>query len=350
MKKGLLIFVLCLFPFSAFANAKKGDYIIFASIEGRGVFTDKAITITEGANLETPNLTLKFNNDYAVRAGIGARFKKFDLGFYYYKLNNTDHKISAETTKTNSLPSFKNSIPLAFGEGGGIGYDKSFDGNNVTGSAIGNFSLIAFDFEAGFIFQLNQGVTLRLITGLRYGEYKQDHSTIRQNECRSDICNADSIAKGTERNFNQEFAGFGPRLGLSVYAPIRDSKFGLVGASTFTILFTEMQTQDLFTEITTGTSITRETPSLKQLELSNRFATIKTFGIEGGLEYEYSSSLFIESGYRYQKHYRVLYTHGKSQYFNKAPGNNNIIRNNIYGERKDDLVLHGPYLKVVYKF
>ena len=237
---------------------------------------------------------------------------------------------------------------------------------NGIGSATGKYGFEIIDLETGFTFRLNPGVYYRIIIGGRYAKYNQAMSVNRWNECdpsgssEPPPCDREEEPFGSDRQLGQKIDGFGPRFGLSVVAPIKHSNINLIGSFSYSIVYAKKEIFDIFSRVDSAkkegeeifaissNSIGMRRQNTNKGEIEN--SIIRHFEIECGLQYEYKISemtmILLTGGYRYSAHLGALNSNGKSLKY--ISGDNPIATN--YGNRDDDYILQGPFVKVGFKF
>ena len=143
--------------------------------------------------------------------------------------------------------------------------------------------------------------------------------------------------------------------------PISSSDFSVVAGGNFSILFAKKNIIDSYISLTYLADGIKEYrfPNLS-VQKGNKAQEVKNFDAKIGLEYKISLSdkfsVFITGGYKYVKHQGVVNTYGQSQSFTSTRDPDNSLEYivvegaKIYGNKNDDLVSHGPFLKVGFKF
>lgn len=354
-KRIVLIFMLFI-PQDILAND------LYGSIEGSaGLLQSHKINIADAFGRNQKNPTLNFNSNYAYKVGLGFGFaKRFDIRMFYSQLSDNNQKHEGF---------FENTYPLGAGstEKEGFIYNESKGLKNGTGSANGKYDLEEIDLEFGITFRFDPGIYYRFIVGGRYGKYKQDMWVNRWGECLPE--KTDEIPKceghenfGSERYLDQKIDGFGPRFGLSVVTPIKNSNFSFVGSGSYSILYAKKHLYDSVYRIKSVDE--NNNPVYEHIglfdndsfKITDKDVVVRYMNLEGGVQYKIkvfkSSLIFLEGGYKYSVHYGVLNTYGKIlKKFDAIPNNftKNIVARS-FGNIEEDLVSHGPFLRIGFKF
>jgi len=353
---------------------------LYGSLEGReALLQHHKINIADAFENNQINPTLNFNSNFGYKAGLGFGFGKiFDIKMFYSQLSDNNQKHEGF---------FENTYPLSGTyikelNINNIEYNESSGLENGTGSANGKFELEEIDLEFGITFRFDPGIYYRFIIGGRYGKYKQEMWVNRWDECFSKNpnehpkCDRTNEPFGSERYLNQKIDGFGPRFGLSVIAPLKKTNLNLVASASYSILYAKKDLYDNFSQTThpKGDQIFKDNgdsfnprkfePSKKKTSHIESFSiasaqedvVVRYMNIEGGLQYEIklfkSGVIFLTGGYKYSVHYGVLNTYGKIlKDFKVIPDDTrkNIVAHS-FGNKTEDLVSHGPFLRIGFKF
>jgi len=356
----IMIFVLC---------APQYIYAISfnASFEGTGnISQNHVIRIAEPFNESQAWPTLSFKPNYFYKIGLGFAFMDmFDIGMFYESMQDQNQKYEGLFKETYPLAGkyLENYMGLIYNEKASkrLQYGK--------GSATGKYGFEIIDLETGITFKLNPGVYYRIIIGGRYVKYNQRMSVNRGNECvpsgvsgnRPPPCDQVGEPFGTDRQLSQKIDGFGPRFGLSIVAPIKNSNINLIGSFSYSIVYAQKEIYDIFSLVYSEESnIKSKTlmeihsigyPRQNIFKAEIEGSIIRHFNIELGVQYEFKLSetimILMTGGYKYSAHYGALNTYGKSlKYINP---NSNLVGNS-YGSKDDDFISQGPFLKVGIKF
>lgn len=382
---------------------------LYGSYEARGaILHSNEITLGEAFNDVHTGPVLKLGDNYAFKAGLGVGFDEvFDLKFFYSEMSDKSK---------NHNNQFAHSFPLA-GKFGTIApivlpnkrphpndeslfarqgnfYRSGFDGLEFgTGSASSEYGIKIVDLEFGRNFKLNDGMSFRLMFGARYAKYEQSLRVIRGDECvppwhRPQLSGCpkdgrgyaywvkDGVFFGSERHLDQKIDGFGPRFGLSIIIPIRNTNLSLVSSSSYSVLFATKDVYDTFLKNKTTyknannkwVPTTTEVVNIlyrrnfgpedkNNISISNEDVTIHNFEIENAFQLDFKiseqMSLIFTAGYKYSIHFGALNSYGES--LKDDPGGVFWGRypdavGATVGDKEDDLISHGPFIKVGLKF
>lgn len=386
---------------------------LYVSYEARGVFLqENKIVVGEAFNGVQGNPTLTFEPDYSYRFGLGVAFDEiFDIRVFYDELQNKSKGHDNQ---------FAHSYPLArkFGElrvhptddtkigRQGNTYASIVDGLEFgTGSATNEFGFKIFDLESGLNFKLDRGISIRLMFGGRYAKYEQTTWVIRGDECRPprfhrerqrSVCpkgGKDAYGKktafgGSERHIDQKIDGFGPRFGLSIAIPIKNTNLSLINSSNYSILFAQKDVHDTFKRNKThyqevmdksdpanpisfdpkkfkGTTTDVQSPLYRSFGIddnndiwsSNENVIIRNFSHESALQYHLKisdeTSILFTAGYKYSIHFGALNSYGESLKDDQGgvtAGRYPHALGGKYGDKEDNLVSHGPFIKIGFIF
>jgi len=313
-----------------------------------------------------PLPVLNIEPNYFYKVGLGLLITDmFDIGMFYEGMGEQNQKYEGPFKSTYPLAWKYTEKSLGFDYGGND--SKRFQ--DGMGSATGKYSFEVIDLETGITFRLNPGVYYRITIGGRYAKYNQSMSVNRWNEyCEpsspnndgSRPCNQDYEPFGSDRQLSQKIDGFGPRFGLSVIAPIKNSNINLIGSLSYSIVYAKKEIYDIFSYIVTAgdskeilTEMRNSIGYYRQNILMGEIeeSIVRHFNIECGVQYEFKLSetimILMTGGYKYSAHYGALNSYGKSlKYVNPK---SNLVGIS-YGNKQDDLILQGPFLKVGIKF
>jgi len=395
-----LLIAILTFPASVFAVDLYGSY------EARGAFLhSNEITLGEAFNDVHTGPVLKLGDNYAFKAGVGVGFDEvFDIKFFYSELSDKSKNHNNQFTQSFPLAGkFGALAPIiqrrrisnepVYARQGNV-YRSRYDGLEVgTGSASSEYGIQLVDLEFGRKFKLNDGMSFRLMFGARYAKYEQSLWVIRGDECvppfhrpKLSVCPKDGrgygfnvkdgVFFGSERHLDQKIDGFGPRFGLSIIIPIRNSNLSLISSSSYSVLFATKDVYDTFLKNKTTykhannkwVPTTTEVVNIlyrdnfgpedkNNISISNEDVTIHNLEIEKALQYDWKiseqTSLIFTAGYKYSIHFGALNSYGES--LKDDPGGVLAGRypdavGGTVGDKEDDLISHGPFIKVGLKF
>jgi len=381
---------------------------LYGSYEARGAFLQgNEISLGESFNDIQPGPTLNFDRNYAYKIGLGIDLNEvFDIRIFYDELRDKNQ---------NHKNKFSHSYPLAGKFGSfildpkrkniairqGNKYASDIDGLETgTGSVIGEYGFQIVDLEVGRTFKLIDGMSFRLMIGARYAKYEQDMQVSRSGECDPPSiwghppyseCLKDGINRagkdsgffGSERKLNQKIDGFGPRFGLSLVIPIKNTNFSFVSSSSYSILFATKDLYDTFVKNKTtykdvkdninpktwkfeGTTspVTNERvhnwripDDNNNVSITNQDVEIQTLSLEKGIQYvmeiSNKTSVLFTAGYKYSAHFGALNTYGESLKDDPggvAAGRHQYVLGKNQGDKEDTFISHGPFVKVGLKF
>jgi len=305
-----------------------------------------------------------------------------------------------------------------------------FKTDTATGTAQGEFNYQHFDFEVGALFKMGD-VGLRFSAGARYAKYEQSLNVTRTGrwycydgfnavgdpaiECDDpnevflsewgDELDFHSPSYANQRNLDMEIEAFGPRIGLTLSAPLTKN-ITLIGAANWAILFGERDITDNYirkkttriikkngeeavaeipAEVGSGTVAEPEFPLIPAVPAvppvydkdrvqtytqggyveKDKDTTIHNLEFEAGLEYTLKlgkkTALSFLAGYRYDVHYGAMTTCGGSKILDdpakpetqKTFGScakrlpNGSLPHAVDGE---DYISHGPFIKTSFTF
>jgi len=350
-RKMIVLTIMVFIPQNIFAFDLYGFY------ELRGTFLEHhKIKLADPFSGLEPGPTLNFKDNYAYKFGLGYRFNgNFYIGMAYDAMLDKDQKHEGM---------LKNAYPLV-GKSDGFsshGYDKIDGWQEAKELVTGQYGFEVIDLEFGVIRRFKPGIYLKIIVGGRYGKYNQEMSVIRKNECVPNhpssvrSCDNKDDPFGFIRNLKQKIDGFGPRFGLSVIAPIKNTNFNLIGSTSYSILYAKKDIHDNFSLIFNfDNDRDGETRAQNHNSISTdqKETIIRYLDIEGGLQFELKfvffnekkvkkkSSILLDVGYKYSAHFGALNTFGIS--INKK-------ESDAFGDKEDDFISHGPFVRLGFKF
>ncbi|HWU03318.1 MAG TPA: Lpg1974 family pore-forming outer membrane protein, partial [Novosphingobium sp.] len=188
-----------------------------------------------------------------------------------------------------------------------------------------------FDFNAGYDVGLGEGATATISAGVRYAEFHQS-STVN-------LFYNDSEQETTAHRRSQ-FTGVGPELGAKAEYAFGHQGFSVEGSVLGSILFGRQKSLTSGTWTNYDGSSENDPLGSRQL---NKASTAKTVNAEVGLTYNAQSGLTRGAALTFG--YKVSYYAGVVDTGNGSSGDG-LGR---YGKVSDDILSHGPFIRLSYK-
>jgi len=332
MKHLIIIFLMIFLPQNIFAQS------FFITGEGRGAFLyDTKIAIAEDGN-EKP-IYMHFKDRASFKVGLGMRFaENWDLGFFYTHVNDVKQKDTRSMANTYPIGKHEFSPKDYVIQEGTTGYSEV------------NLNIKAIDLELGYTFKLKR-MDLRLVAGVKYAEHNMRFDSYRKGDCNDyyrfqthNSCAIESFA--IHRLIDLSNAGAGPKAGVSVEIPfqIENYNFSFIGKAEGSVIVSihKSRQQHLTTLYTPKNPGGRIRPWPHAPEISAKTNISYTMGLKGGIKYfhKLSEGITLETtaGYYFDGYYGELftasYTHRRERDRNK------------WGSERDDVLIHGPFLRM----
>jgi len=300
-------------------------------------------------------IKLKFNDDYAFKAKVGAFIGKgFDIALSYGQLKNLNQINKSESfAGTNPIDMYE--YPEHDELGPYPNPDDGFiDSSKVRGFGEGSFKSFNIDLETGYTFDLDP-VKIRLSAGIRYAEFHQATYIYRENECWHNPCT--TVLEDNHREFPFihskrsilfDSIGIGPKVGLSFSLPLNFLNLSLIAATDWAILFSHNDDRDLLEvrRMDKGKlDFMLDSEEVSIVDDKDDSFNIINFNIEGGIQHAYklseTSSFLLTAGYKYEGLYSVRNSYGISRVTDADYG---------HEDGDSDVISHGPFVRVGFSF
>ncbi len=323
--------IILLVPQTIFAQT------FFITGEGRGAFLyDTKIALAEDINKKP--IFMHFKDRASFRVGAGMKFmENFDVGFFYTNITNIKQYDNRSMANTHFV-----GIDLFRASADAKIHDES------SGNASASLGIKTFDIELGYTMKLKR-VNLRLMAGLRHTTHKMRFDGFRKNDCFSHFNKCSSRTYDFHRIIDLKNAAIGPRIGLSFEVPLPIENYDLkfVGAINGAFLISNHNWSHDFEIITTVPnqppfhSFYREDSDFKATRIST------SLDLEGGIKFTHKLAdgitLETTAGYRFDGYYGEMFTASIVDRFTaQLPVK--------YGQERDDVLIHGPFLRTSLRF
>jgi len=329
MNKFIILILCLLIPQVVFAQT------FFITGETKRAFMhDTKIALAEDIN-EKP-IFMHFKDRASLRVGAGMKFmESFDIGFHYTHIMNV---------KQSDNRSMANTIPIGIHA---PGYGDYKIRPISLGYAKATLGIKTFDFELGYTFKL-QRMDLRLMGGVRHTTHKMRFDNFRKNDCSARRCELWNF--DIHRFIDLKNSATGPRFGVSIEVPLPIENYDLkfIGAVNGALLISKPNFLHAF--LTTNhlsdgrirVQYYRNDREFKDTRIST------SLDMEGGIKFTHkiSDSITLETigGYRFDGYYGELFTASYTHSYDR-------VRARLkYGEERENVLMHGPFLRTTLNF
>lgn len=182
------------------------------------------------------------------------------------------------------------------------------------------------DFQAGYDVGLGEGISGTVLGGLRYAQISQNTHV--------GILDLGGFLEYSDHR-DSKYWGLGPTVGLKASMPFEDSGFGVSGSLVGGLLIGQLKSD------TDGADSSGRPVNPRNISSTSLAETINS---EVALTYMMPSGPFQDVSFA--AGYQVAYYAGVRDTRNGSSGNGAAV----YGSVHDDLLDHGPFLRISYGF